>query len=332
MRGSVPAGVKVVGLLPQSSEELPRGARMRRSLAAFRRHLRANSPDLLFSAGNQGHLASVFAAMDVPTRFVVRISNELDQRRRKPGSAFARWRRRTKFRLIAARADRLVFVSRRLLRGASAIAGVDGKSVVIPNGVDVDSVRARMNQPCSHPWLGPGGGVPVVLGVGRLVQQKNFSTLVKAVAEAAKSRPLHLLIIGAGPLDQAPVAEARELNLGQAFQIIPPVENPIPYLARAAVLALPSWWEGASNTLLEALVCNTPVVASRTAGSAEEVLDHGRYGVLVDPEDARAMADALLAQVGPSPVLPGDRAEAFSRSKALEAYAELFRSLAQAPD
>ena len=117
--------------------------------------------------------------------------------------------------------------------------------------------------------------------------------------------------------------EAKALGIHEAMDIIPPVRNPLPYIAKASVLALPSWWEGSSNVLLEALACETPVVASRTAGNAEDVLDYGRYGLLVEPDDPEGMAAALLVQCGNEVQPPGDRAAQFSRTAMLDAYADL---------
>jgi glycosyltransferase involved in cell wall biosynthesis len=189
--------------------------------------------------------------------------------------------------------------------------------------VDIEAVRRRARETCDHPWLSDAADVPVVLGVGRLVRQKNFGALIRAVGLARKVRPLRLLIIGSGPLQDELEAEVQRLGLSDCVAIIPPVANPMPYLARAAVVALPSWWEGSSNVLLEGLACGTPIVASRTAGSAQHVLDSGRYGLLVDPGDPEEMAAALLRQIGKDVLLPGDRALDFSREAALNAYAEL---------
>jgi glycosyltransferase involved in cell wall biosynthesis len=101
----------------------------------------------------------------------------------------------------------------------------------------------------------------------------------------------------------------------------------MPYLARAAVVALPSWWEGSSNVLLEALACKTPVVASETAGNARVVLADGRYGMLVDPTDVDGIAAALLRQSGEFAIRPGTRALAFSSDRALDAYSIAFADL-----
>ena len=215
-----------------------------------------------------------------------------------------------------------IFVSGRLLDGWKAIgAGGGAKSIVIPNGVDLEAVRGKAAEPCNHRWFAED--VPVVLGVGRLVQQKNFETLIEAVALAARSHPLCLLLIGDGPLASRLATQAAAAGLGDRFEIIAPVANPMPYMARAAVLAFPSWWEGASNVLLEALACGTPVVASRTAGSAAEVLDGGAFGILVDPAEPQDIAEGLLTQLGALPVKPADRALTFSRKAALETYADL---------
>jgi glycosyltransferase involved in cell wall biosynthesis len=95
-------------------------------------------------------------------------------------------------------------------------------------------------------------------------------------------------------------------------------------MREAGLFALPSLWEGSSNVLLEALACGTPIVASRTAGDAELILDRGRFGLLADPADPADWAGAILRQLGSERVLPGDRADGFSRQAALASYLALF--------
>lgn len=322
----VPAGISIVSLLPSNNGDSSRRGRLRRSLAAFRKQLKMFSPDVLFSAGNHGHLASVLVSRGLTgCRTVVRISNDLDHMiGGKSNKPLLRWWRVVKFRAVAAIADRLVFVSRHLLR-SKAVAGTTAaaKAVVIPNGVDMEAVRQRAAESCPHKWCGETTSIPLVIGVGRLALQKNFINLVRAVAIARQSRELRLLLVGSGPVKKELLREAKALGIQEAMDIIPPVRNPLPYIAKASVLALPSWWEGSSNVLLEALACETPVVASRTAGNAEDVLDYGRYGLLVEPDDPEGMAAALLVQCGNEVQPPGDRASQFSRTAMLDAYADL---------
>jgi glycosyltransferase involved in cell wall biosynthesis len=324
--GSVPEGVTVAGLLPAGSAGSSRRGRLRRSIPEFRKQLKTFQPDVLFSAGNHGHLASVLAATGLSgCRTIVRISNDLDHMiDGKPVKPFSRWWRIIKFRTIAAFADRLVFVSPHLTRSEAVLGkGAIRKAIAIPNGVDVAAVRKRAEEPVSHEWFANVAEQPIVLAIGRLAPQKNFDNLLRAVAIARRSRPIRLLLIGSGPLKSALHDQAAALGIGDAVDFMAPVPNPMPFLAGASVLALPSWWEGSSNVLLEGLACGTPIVASATAGSAQYVLESGRYGLLVDPGDPEEMAAALLRQIGKDVLLPGDRALDFSREAALNAYAEL---------
>jgi glycosyltransferase involved in cell wall biosynthesis len=323
---NVPKGISVVGLLPSGKGSWSRQDRLRRSIAAFRSTVKAFAPDVLFSAGNHGHLISSLVSIWFPRcRTLVRVSNDLDQMiNGKPHKPFSRWWRISKFRVVAALADKLVFVSRHMAR-SKAVLGTAAirKAVIIPNGVDVAAVRAKAKQACSHDWLADRDEIPVVLAVGRLTVQKNFANLLQAVAIARHSRPIRLLLIGSGPLRQELQRKVTALGLSDIVQIMKPVANPMPFLARASVVAVPSWWEGSSNVLLEALACGTPVVASRTAGNAEDILDFGRYGLLIDPHDAEGLAAALLVQTSQEAQRPGDRALEFSREATMRAYGDL---------
>jgi len=323
---NVPKGISVVELLPGSKGGRSRQDRLRRSIAAFRSSVKEFAPDVLFSAGNHGHLISALISISLPRcRTVVRISNDLDQMiSGRPHKPFSRWWRVSKFRVVAALADKLVFVSRHMAR-SKAVLGTAAirKAVIIPNGVDVAAVRAKSKEYCSHHWLADREQIPVVLGVGRLTVQKNFANLLQAVAIARHTRPLRLLLIGSGPLWRELQKEVDALGLGDIVEIMKPITNPMPYMAKASVVAVPSWWEGSSNVLLEALACGTPVVASRTAGNAEDILDFGRYGLLIDPHDAEGMAAALLIQTSQEAQCPGDRALEFSRDATMKAYGDL---------
>lgn len=330
---SVPPGVSVVGLLPADKGRKSRKGRLRRSIPEFRKRLKAFAPDVLFSAGNHGHLASAMASLGRSNcRVILRISNDLDHMiDGKPVKPRSRWWRVLKFRTIAALADRLVFVSPHLLRSEAVLGkGALSKAVVIPNGVDADAVRQRATEEVSDPWLADVPGQPLVVAIGRLVPQKNFSNLLRAIAIARRSQPVRLLLIGSGPLQTVLEQQVSDLGIGEAVKFMAPVSNPMPYIAGASVLALPSWWEGSSNVLLEALACGTPIVASRTAGSAEDVLGSDRFGLTVNPSDAEAMAQALLRQIGEERVLSGNRALDFSRDAALDSYVDVILGKASA--
>ena len=326
LRDTVPPDVRTEAL----SDAARTGTRktiMRRALGKFRAFVRKEKPDVVFSAGNHGHLLVLAGTSFLRCRTVIRISNDLaHQRKAKKVGLLKTLARRLKFRAIVSLADRVVLVSAKLLDQIAELNPKKArKAVVIPNGVDIAMVQELADER-APPAV--DGTSPLVLAMGRLVPQKNFETLLEAFAIARRSADLRLMLIGSGPLRSEVIALAERLGISDAFLLIDPVTNPFPLIKQSSVMILPSWWEGSSNVLLEAIACGTPVVASRTAGDAKEILDNGRYGLLVDPADAQQMADAILRQVGPAPVLPKDRARAYDRMIALGAYSDVVAGLA----
>lgn len=293
--------------------------------ARLHRFLRQQPPAVLISAGNLGHSAAFGGSRGLPRiARIYRISNEITR-----PNALRGWTRLQWVRRLLADADRTILVGAALARAevfAGALAA--GDAVMIPNGVDVARAEALAAAPTPHPWL--GGPVPVVLAIGRLRPQKNFDVLIDAVGRARGERRLRLAIVGGGTYDEQ--ARLRGLaaaaGLGDDFLLAGETANVFAWLARASVFALPSRWEGSSMALLEALACRVPVIASRGAGDASEVLADGGHGVLVDAADAAGLAAALLTQTGANPVAPGDRARAYDLARTMDAYAEVVAGVA----
>ncbi len=326
LRETVPSSVRTEALAKAGSTG-SRGVVLRRVLGRFRAFVMREKPDVVLSAGNHGHLLVLAGTRFLRCRTIVRISNDLaHQSKAKSASTWKKLGRQLKFRAIVTFADRIVLVSGKLRDQVTNLSPkLARKMVVIPNGVDLAMVQKRADESAPR---AVEGTTPVVLAMGRLVPQKNFETLLKAFAIARRSVDLRLVLIGAGPLRSHVIALAERLGITDAFHLIDPVTNPFPLMKQSAVMTLPSWWEGSSNVLLEAIACGTPVVASETAGNAEEILDNGRFGLLVDPADPEEMADAILRQVGPAAVLPSDRARAYDRTTALDAYSDVVAGLA----
>jgi glycosyltransferase involved in cell wall biosynthesis len=287
----------------------PRALALASAAHALHRRLKALQPSVVVSMGNHAHLA-VWVALrglpDIPR--IYRISNDLDHGGREP---LRRRIRELGLRLVAADATRVVAVS-------SALAALDPfrrarrdrRVDVLPNGVDLSRIRAWAEDGVRHPWLDDGR--PFLVAVGRLHGQKNYETLIDALGIARAADPtLRLLVLGAAPPERRAALEARARAVGvdEVVRFEGEVANPFPFMVRASAYVLPSLWEGASNSLLEALACGAPVVASRTAGNAAEVLAGGRYGVLADPRSPGDLARAILAQARPETCIPvGDRA------------------------
>ena len=191
--------------------------------------------------------------------------------------------------------DRYVPVSHDLHRWLKDVVGIPApKAELIMNGVD--TVRFAPQLPAAAtPWAGED--VFVIGTVGRLQDVKDQASLIEAFALLCAQRPeqrarLRLAIVGDGPLREKLAQRARELGVLELVWF-PGARNDIPELMRSFdVFALSSIAEGTPVTLLEAMACGLPVVATKVGGIPEVVQD-GVNGALVPASNPQALAEAL---------------------------------------
>jgi len=233
-------------------------------------------------------------------------------------------------RLVYPRMDRLVFPSQ---AAADSLAGVarlrPGLAAVIPSYVDVAALELRGREPLAQ-WAQEVFARPTVISVGRLVPSKGLDTLLRAHALVRREGiDHHLLIVGEGPMRGELAALADALGVRGSVFLPGFVPNPWSLMRVADIFALASRFEGLSVVLLEALALGVAIVATDCPGGPAEVLERGRYGLMVPPDDAAALAagmarllregamrDTLRAQ-GP------ERARDFSREAVLPRWAAL---------
>ena len=144
--------------------------------------------------------------------------------------------------------------------------------------------------------------------VGRFVPEKNIDLLLSAVQQL--SRPVHLQLIGNGPLRTQLEEQARSLDAEVAFIEPVPLDQLAALYQQLDVLVLPSrttpvWKEQFGRVLIEAMACGVPVVGS-DSGAIPEVI--GEAGLIFPESDANALADCLRRLIT-SPELRADLAQ-----------------------
>lgn len=309
-RNRIPAAARLIVLDPLLAN-IP-GLSSRKSLlqlvsvAPLARYLRREIPDVVLSSSTPANLAALvardLARVEIPVVACVNVPIS---------SSTAARGRPFQGRLVRRyypRSAAIITVAEALAKDTADFTGVARDRIVaIPSPIDVDRIRELAACAFDHPWFA-AGEPPVVLGVGKLKPQKDFATLVRAFAVLRASRPARLLILGDGDQREALLSLAQDLGIAADVSLPGYCENPFSAMARAAVLALSSRWEGFSNVTSEALACGCPVVATRCAGGAAEQLGEGRYGRLVPVGDSTALAAALVATLDHPP--PREQLEA----------------------
>jgi glycosyltransferase involved in cell wall biosynthesis len=196
--------------------------------------------------------------------------------------------------------------------------GVDGDEIARLAGVDAPD-RPRESY---------------MLAVGRLARQKDYPTMLRAYAAAQRTGlPLPLVIVGDGPEGQALRLLAEELSIAEHVRFLGHRDNPFPYMKHAEFLLLSSRWEGFGLVLIEAMSLGVPCVSTDCPSGPAEILDRGRYGLLVPPGDPEKLAAAMLRMhQEPTRRQFADLAKARSEDFDLRRMAAAYRTLLRSSD
>jgi teichuronic acid biosynthesis glycosyltransferase TuaC len=214
--------------------------------------------------------------------------------------------------------DAVVTVSRAIGDAADAIARPRRPITVVPNGADARVFMPRDAREARERIGIPGDG-PVVSYVGKLVPRKGVDTLIEAMgllATEGADAP-RLVMAGIGGLREPLEARAGELGIGDRVTWL----GKVPHddvgwvMATGDVFVLPSLSEGLPTVVCEAMACGLPVVATAVDGTPE-IVDDPATGLLVEPHDARGLADALRRVLDDAGLRAAMGAEALRRSEA----------------
>lgn len=203
----------------------------------------------------------------------------------------------------------------------------------IHNGVDpsrfADRASARVRLAS---LLGASLDVPMILAVGRPEPQKGFDLLLEALA-GLKRMPWRLVIAGTGENLPELRVQAGKLGLDERVDFLGHRSDVASWMAAGDVFAMPSRNEALGYSLLEAMACGVPAVASDSGGPTE-VVGADEHGLLVPPCDVPALREALGRMLG-DPGLRDDYSrrarrrieQAFSRDRMLSRTFALYEDL-----
>ena len=146
---------------------------------------------------------------------------------------------------------------------------------------------------------------PLLLGLGRLHENKAFDVLIASLADLPG---VHLWLAGEGPLEAALREQAAHLGVAERVRFLGWRGDVPALLAAADILVCPSRHEPLGNVVIEAWAHRTPVVAARSQGPGA-LIEDGRTGLLAPIDDAAALASAIR-RILDSPALAADLASA----------------------
>jgi len=169
-----------------------------------------------------------------------------------------------------------------------------------------------------------------IIAVGRLVRQKGFDVLIRAMAEVQGCWRLD--IWGEGPERVNLEAVIGEVRLQDKIRLRGYIPDPYSVLREADLFVMSSRHEGLPATLIEAMACQCQIVATDCLHGPREILKEGQLGQLVPVEDYRALAGAVASAISGAylvePELLRERAQDFSKSACCSSWEMVLKNLA----
>jgi len=181
----------------------------------------------------------------------------------------------------------LTAVSGHVFDELELLYGIKRRRIVLGNGVDPERFVPLEN-----------GRGDYILYVGLMGYRKGLFDLLKCAKYVCEKKGnVSFVLVGSGPLLPHIQSEARRMGVARSVLFTGHVAAMSGSLIRlyqnAAMLVLPSYYEGLPTVVLEAMSCGIPVIATRIGGNTE-IISNGLNGFLVPPRSPREMAERIL--------------------------------------
>lgn len=225
--------------------------------------------------------------------------------------------------------DALIAISTEVEKELQTYGFTPGRIYRIPNGVDTDEFKR------DTPF--PDSSKHIFILVGRRAPQKGVDIALQALAllltRGFTSEQICLKLYGLDYPEHDYRHMAEQLGVSSMVDFLPPTTAVKGIYTSAHVLILPSRGEGLANVLLEAMSLKMPIIAASVSGTID-VMQHNINGILIKPDDAQALAQAMEAAMqNPQHFLHlGEQArqkvvQDFSLQQTITSYTELYRKL-----
>jgi glycosyltransferase involved in cell wall biosynthesis len=196
-------------------------------------------------------------------------------------------------RWLYPRADFVTAVSKGIAEEIVRMIGVDKRKVqVVNNPIVTKELISKMNETVTHQFF--SNDKPSILMVGRLVPQKNYPMMFRALKKLEPGLDAHLFILGKGPIEADLKKLAQEYEIANQITFMGYNDNPFKYMSKCSVFVLSSNHEGMPGVLIQAMACGAACVSTDCHTGPADLIEDGINGRLVKTDDDSALTSVLM--------------------------------------
>ncbi|WFB36496.1 glycosyltransferase [Kiritimatiellota bacterium B12222] len=163
---------------------------------------------------------------------------------------------------------------------------------VIPNFIDTETIDIQAQKEILDEKF-TTLQKPVILSAGRLVDQKDYSTALKAIQKFLKDHGGSYVILGEGPLEAQLRQEAKDLRIQDHVHFLGFKNNPYPYIKSSDIFLMSSWVEGFGIVVLESMYLGIPGVFTDFYPAFRTIVKNEVNGIIVPVGDHKALAENM---------------------------------------
>lgn len=267
--------------------------KIRSSIIPLFIYLKKNKPSVIISVMTNANIIALFLQFFLKIKVIVTEHNLFSQEKESLGF----YKKKIYFflaQILYPRAISIVAVSNGIANDLINNVKINKKKVItIYNPIDIDNIKKNINEKIVHKWIGNDNFI-VILGIGRLSSQKNFSLLIHSFSQFKKKKPnAKLVILGEGEERKELEKLIFKLKLTNDIDMPGFIKNPYPYLSKSNIFVLSSNYEGLPTVLIESLICRTQIISTECGSGPREILKSGKYGAIVPINNINCLSLAM---------------------------------------
>jgi len=265
-------------------------SRLRYSFMKLRKAIITENPDLIFTTLNPNNILVSITNMSLKNRIPLIIREANNRTQSKKATRLNRFITKYCYNYLS---NKIIALSNGVKDDLVRNFYVDDKKIqVIYNPIDLDTINKLKNEEIDD--LSIECDEKIIVAVGRLVEQKDYPTLIKAFKIVSEHLKAKLLILGKGPLENELKTLVHALGIDEKIIFKGFKNNPYKYMKKADLFVLTSKWEGFGHVIVEAMACGTPVISTDCNSGPKEIIGENQYGVLVKVSDYEQLAENII--------------------------------------